>query len=912
MKKLYPSSRVLPGLLIKHYLLYNSTIFLTPKFYFMQKLFTLRIFMFLSLLGIVNSNLFAQTNVIANGGTYRQNFDTMAISPTATLPEGWRIGGASALRTSSTYASAGTQTTKIGGANVGSGNSDAGIYNFGAGTTTNGDGDRAVGGIPTNSNEAKTINVFLDLVNTGTTPITDLIVSYNVEKYRNGSNADSAGVWLYYSTDGIAWQSAGAVIAYGHDTNENGYSPAPDPALTKFLSASITIASRPPTSHIYLLWSISVGPAGTGNNADHAQGLAIDDIKVTTAAGGPIGGPYYRTVKSGLWSDPAIWENSSNPSFPYSWAPASIAPDFNAETITIMNRHTVTVATSVTTDQTIVDAGGILIINTGVTLSVNDGIGFDLTINGTLTNNGSLVVQSRNVSNNEGTASIGTSSGTIQGTGRETVERYVSTLNKSAWRLLTAPLRGFNAGASTNTSVWEAWQNSGSPVSNGTGTRVTGPAPDPNNGLDAVTPLASMQWWDAAAQTLRPVTNTKTTFLATSNVQAANSSFYIYIDGDRLASSFANQGTRLIPSGRLQLGDQIFGVRNVASAFSLVGNPYASSLDLNQFRLSNLAHNVNTSYWYWDPYLTGQYGAGAYVTVSYDADGNETIAPAAATHTRFLQSGQAMFVQTTANAAATVTFTESQKIDDQINNIMRVQTARIDGISVNLNVLRSGAPVLIDGIVAKFNDSYFAGIDRYDAAKLANGAENISFMRNGSSLSIERRPLSNNDVLYLNLQNLRGSSSYQLEIKPDFTAAGLTAYFIDNYLKTTTTLDLSKTTIVDFTINSDAASTGANRFSISFTKPGMTVSTGSTGISVFPNPVTNGVINLQMSNMPQGIYNVRVFNGMGQVVATKQINHAAGSSNEAIQLGRGISKGIYQLEVVKPDNSKFSTKVITN
>jgi hypothetical protein len=156
--------------------------------------------------------------------------------------------------------------------------------------------------------------------------------------------------------------------------------------------------------------------------------------------------------------------------------------------------------------------------------------------------------------------------------------------------------------------------------------------------------------------------------------------------------------------------------------------------------------------------------------------------------------------------------------------------------------------------------------------------------------------------------------NYQLQIVAENVdnTTGLTAFLNDSYLKTSTPINLSGTTSVNFSITADAASAATNRFSISFNKPGVVPASGNAAIVVYPNPVTNGVINLQMNNMPAGNYNVRVFNSMGQTILVKFINRAAGSSTETIQLGRGFTKGVYQLDVVKPDNSKFSSKVIAN
>jgi hypothetical protein len=91
-----------------------------------------------------------------------------------------------------------------------------------------------------------------------------------------------------------------------------------------------------------------------------------------------------QTVSSGL--------GSGNWNDPLSWTP-NIVPVFNNTTsITILAGHTITVTAPVTIDQTIIQATGAVIINPGVTLSVNNGGSTDLLVNGALTVNGTLMI----------------------------------------------------------------------------------------------------------------------------------------------------------------------------------------------------------------------------------------------------------------------------------------------------------------------------------------------------------------------------------------------------------------------------------------------------------------------------------------------------------------------------------------
>ena len=476
---------------------------------------------------------------------------------------------------------------------------------------------------------------------------------------------------------------------------------------------------------------------------------------------GPLPSLYFRSNKTGDWNDVYTWDYSFDGSA-WSLAPAPHLPDFHDRTITVRTGHTVTVTADVKTDETIVQSSGKITINAGITLSLYDGTdgnGFDLTVDGTVDGQDAtarLLIKSVSTGTDAGTASIGPSNGSI--TVPATVERLISSVyNRSAWRFLTAPL-------TSTGSIYNAWQNRGV-YAPGIGTVVTGPtynavfggvAGTPvsdGNGLDYNTAAPSLYTFDVATQTIVPVTDTRITPLSGS----ANTGYYMFIRGDRISTTATPNQTTLSATGTLQLGTKNFTTSSTANAITLVGNPYASAVNLNKFNTDNFsASNVKPSYYYWDPYLTGTYGVGGYVTVSYaSAGGTAIIAPLSACattcgdETQYLQSGQAIFLQTkAAGGSGTVVFNENQKNATSVNNIFRVQSANIDNIRVNLNVINAGTPVLVDGIAASFNNSYSPEVDNYDATKFYNPGESIAFMRDNKALSIERLPLSS-DAVYI-------------------------------------------------------------------------------------------------------------------------------------------------------------------
>lgn len=100
----------------------------------------------------------------------------------------------------------------------------------------------------------------------------------------------------------------------------------------------------------------------------------------------------YRTVASGNWSDPNIWEYTRDGS---TWYNANIPPSASgAVSITIRSGHSVAVTSNVTADQLVVESTGSLSINSGVVFTLANADGTDLVMDGTLVNSGTLAFDS--------------------------------------------------------------------------------------------------------------------------------------------------------------------------------------------------------------------------------------------------------------------------------------------------------------------------------------------------------------------------------------------------------------------------------------------------------------------------------------------------------------------------------------
>jgi hypothetical protein len=495
-------------------------------------------------------------------------------------------------------------------------------------------------------------------------------------------------------------------------------------------------------------------------------------------------------------------------------------------------------------------ASALTIASTG-TLTVGTINGADLATGGFLTlaadNNGSATV-----------AQIPVVGGVSQSiiSGNVNVQCYIhSNLSsvpgaRRAWRLLTAPVT--NSGASPTCTIYSGWQNGGT-YSAGVGTMITGPSPSGSNGLDAgINGAYSAYTWNVSSQKLVGVGNTKTGISGNTG-NADNTGYFIFIRGDRnpatvTVPSFATyNNTTLSCSAPLQVGDQTFtgstgALSTALNGLSLIGNPFASSVDFSyvagddglgsEDTYGGLV-NITNRFYFWNANLAGSNGVGGYVCVDDAAYtgtytetlGNSGVAPTADIN---IQSGQAIFVQTTSAGPDTVDIQEAAK-SAVTNYIYRPSNYShrpasttnhqpIESFSATLSLLNSDYTTsLTDGIVAQFKNGYCNCVDNIDAPKFTNSSEMFSLARNGQQLCIERRPeIGSSDTLFLNLKQM-SQRPYQFKYTTAVTNhPGLGARLEDNYTGTKTALNLQGTDTLDFTVDATAASQDVNRFKVVF------------------------------------------------------------------------------------------------
>ena len=228
---------------------------------------------------------FAAAISLSTSVPYSQNFDSMGIplsNPgTSNLPASFSQDTIVPPRTLGSISGSSVTNSRVGGANMPL-VASPGCYNFGAGTATLGGSDRAVGFI-SNATTAGSGNLYAELKNTTGAPLSGLLISYDVEKYRNGSNPAGFRYQLFYSFDSLSWTNAGPSFftAFAPDADNNGFATAPGatvPVTNKILNVSVANGAS-----LFLAWNYSVT---SGFDTSNAQALAIDNISILGLNGG--------------------------------------------------------------------------------------------------------------------------------------------------------------------------------------------------------------------------------------------------------------------------------------------------------------------------------------------------------------------------------------------------------------------------------------------------------------------------------------------------------------------------------------------------------------------------------------------------------------------------------------------------
>lgn len=211
----------------------------------------------------------AQIN-IPNATPVTQNFDLMGSSGTALLPSGIKMNLSAANYTAATI----TQTVVAAGTTGGGAiatNSSGSFYNFADGITASST-DRSIGFITSGSSPYNSAKYILaEIQNTGTDVISELAITFDYEKYRNGSNVVTMS---FFHGDVATNVNTAATAGDNVFASDGSVSTIASPVTTS-KSVVLTDLTILPGGKYYLCWRYSASPYSS------SQAIGIDNLSLT-------------------------------------------------------------------------------------------------------------------------------------------------------------------------------------------------------------------------------------------------------------------------------------------------------------------------------------------------------------------------------------------------------------------------------------------------------------------------------------------------------------------------------------------------------------------------------------------------------------------------------------------------------
>ncbi len=169
-----------------------------------------------------------------------------------------------------------------------------------------------------------------------------------------------------------------------------------------------------PATQVWSEYSTTLSSPLISSNQTQANTSISSAYDITGRDDSPL---YYRTVGTGNWNDASIWEVSTDPTFtsPVGVPAAAFPTNLNSLGIQVQTGHTATITANLSIDDAIID--GTVNLLSGITLTIANGTAAnDLTINGTLSNDGIFTITAPAIVQVNGSFSNTTNSGAYTST----------------------------------------------------------------------------------------------------------------------------------------------------------------------------------------------------------------------------------------------------------------------------------------------------------------------------------------------------------------------------------------------------------------------------------------------------------------------------------------------------------------
>ncbi len=414
----------------------------------------------------------------------------------------------------------------------------------------------------------------------------------------------------------------------------------------------------------------------------------------------PVSGDY-QAVASGDWSTLGIWQKYNGSA----WIAATTVPVQADKVITIKSGSTVTISAALTIDQIVIEAGGILSLNSGIVLTLKKTVNPDLAVYGIFRNAGTLTYSG-------GSITTIFSGGTYQ-------HNYTTTAG-------TIPTCTWNSGSTCE--IYGYTTNSAMP-----------------GGLNQT--FDNLKW-NCASQT------------NSVNMAGGFSSFtgnFIVQSTGTAELQMANGNYTLTITGNMTINGGVLNYCNVASktiTINQTGNLYINGGTLNFASGNNCVGNINLTGNYFQTGGSFNFGGGNSVVSSMVISGNFSQTGGVITTTGISAVGTVVFNGAVAQSFTASGNTVTGSVDYTINSGVTVNmgTSAVFGRNFTLN---SGGQIGIgspDGITSSGSSGNIqvSGTRSYNAGGyyLYNGTGN-QVTGNGLPSTINKLTINNNTYLTL-------------------------------------------------------------------------------------------------------------------------------------------------------------------
>lgn len=226
---------------------------------------------------------------------------------------------------------------------------------------------------------------------------------------------------------------------------------------------------------------------------------------------------------------------------------------------------------------------------------------------------------------------------------------------------------------------------------------------------------------------------------------------------------------------------------------------------------------------------------------------------------KFLQTATTVGVNDTTRINFTVTAEVASKVSDRF---MLVFSGIPNAGVLPLTFVSAQARRQANSVILSWNTMNEKNIKNYEVQRSEDG---INFTKEAT---ITAQNHSNNSYSWTDINLLKGSAFYRIQ-----------------------SLDANGKTLLSSIMKINIAATlGA--------------------VKLYPNPVVGSSFNLSFLGQPEGNYSIRLTNQNGQTVLSKTILIKAKEQTENIAIPSSLSRGIYLVEIRKPDSNTNTIQLV--